>query len=188
MWIPWLKANTWILWKPQESSREMVNIPEEPVSIRKPGYWRKGVTRLSGVSSGGSTAASGRCCKAQWSNPRSNPCVPLRSSPKLLLLGPFARTFKFQISLFFTNLFFKFSVNLNDNFLIVYNPSSYSSSEIGLSKHDLGEKEVYQEVSPKQGAISLWIPTLCVKPSLRLQVPSKRGPPGSFLPHRRRGS
>ena len=40
IWIPWQPASTWILSKPQESSREKVNIPAEPVLISKEGYWR----------------------------------------------------------------------------------------------------------------------------------------------------
>lgn len=41
IWIPWQPASTWILSKPQESSREKVNIPAEPVLISKEGYWRR---------------------------------------------------------------------------------------------------------------------------------------------------
>lgn len=41
IWIPWQPASTWILSKPQESSREKVNIPSEPVLISKEGYWRR---------------------------------------------------------------------------------------------------------------------------------------------------
>lgn len=41
IWIPWQRASTWILSKPQESSREKVNIPSEPVLISKEGYWRR---------------------------------------------------------------------------------------------------------------------------------------------------
>lgn len=58
MWIPWLWVSTWILWKPQESSTEKVNIPAEPVLIRKPGYQRRGCCEAMGVSSGCRTAAS----------------------------------------------------------------------------------------------------------------------------------
>lgn len=122
MWIPWHKANTWILWKPQESSPEMVNIPEKPLSIRKPGYWRKGVTRLSGVSSGGSMAARGRCCEAQRSNSRANPLCPTGKSPQAAATWAFCKNICVLAQFccfFFSNLFFKFSVNLNDTFLMV---------------------------------------------------------------------
>lgn len=96
MWIPWLAANTWILWKPQESSTEKVNIPAEPVLIRKPGYRRRGTVWRSRVSSGSRRQPVAALGSPSAPSAITGSLVSLwKVSPQLLLLGPFARTFGF---------------------------------------------------------------------------------------------
>lgn len=109
MWIPWLEGSTWILWKPQESSTEKVNIPVEPVLTRKPGYRRRGHWKAeAGVSLGGSMAASGSCCEVQLPTPplRELSCPSGKSPPAA---APWALCknicFSAQFCLFFFSFF-----------------------------------------------------------------------------------
>ena len=116
MWISWLIANTWIPWKPQESSREKVNIPVEPVLIRKPSYRGRGsvmgqweLRQQEGSLWQHWEAQLPLCLKSTWkvSPPTAAPWGPLQEG----------LVFSSVLLFFFPpNLFLNFSVILTNKF------------------------------------------------------------------------